>query len=159
MPMLERSPRKEWHGEHPGVKLPYPTPPPTVHSAEGVIPPLSSTSPPLVVDETLKNLCIEDTEMVADKTPTLPVTKSEPCTPYRTTSPSCRGTSISYATPPRPSYRTVRGLPSAYVSEEGSSEKSPGKHKSLRKKVSSLWGSLSLRSKKSREALKDLPFY
>lgn len=92
MSMLERAPRKEWHGEHPGVKIPDPTPPPTIRSAEGVIPPHSSPLSPVAVDEAFKNLCIKDTEMGADETPILPVTKSEPCTPYRTTSPSCRGT-------------------------------------------------------------------
>jgi hypothetical protein len=158
MSMLERAPRKEWHGEHTGLKIPNPTPPPTIRSAKGVVPPHSSPLSPMAVDEALKNLCVKDAEMGADETPIFPVTKSEPCTPYRTTSPSCRGTSISYVTPPRPPYRTVGGLPSTYVSEEGSSEKSTGKTKSLRKKVSSLW-CLSLRSRQSRAALKDLPFY
>jgi hypothetical protein len=62
--VLVRSPRKEWLGLHPGAKVAVPSPPPTEHSAEGVISPVTSEHP-LVDEQPLNNLC----------------TKSEPCTP------------------------------------------------------------------------------
>jgi hypothetical protein len=160
VPLPERSPRKEWHGEHPGAKLPYPTPPPTELSAEGVILPVTSARS-LVNDKPLTNLCISDATPIVDNCQPLTTTKSEPCTPCHQISSSSKGPSISYITPPRPPYRTVRGLPSAYVSENDLKcalpENSPEKPKSLKKRVSNLWGSL--RSKKSRDALKDLKYY
>jgi hypothetical protein len=170
--MLERSPRKEWLGEHPGARVAFPTPPSTEHSAEGVIPPITVEYAP-VNDEPLINLCIGDTPPVTTSTPTLAGTRSEPCTPcadgYRgvftkdletcilhVDGPSKR--SISYVTPPRPSCRSIRGWPSAFAPQnelkDNLSEKSP---RSLRKRVSTLF--TSLRSKRSRGALKDVKYY
>jgi hypothetical protein len=165
------SQRKKWLGEHPGARVAFPTPPSTVHSAEGVIPPITVDYVP-VDDEPLIDLCIEDASPVAISTPNRAGTKSEPCTPcaeghrsvvtkdletciLHVDGPTKR--SISYVTPPRPC-RSIRGWQSAFAPQndlrDDFSEKS---RRSLRKRVSTLF--TSLRSKRSRGALKDVKYY
>jgi len=78
--VLTRSPRKEWLGLHPGAKVAVPSPPPTEHSAEGVIPPVISEHP-LVDEQPLNNRCTQNTLPVGTTNPTIAGTKSELCTP------------------------------------------------------------------------------
>lgn len=170
--VLERSPRKEWFGEHPGAKWTIPTPPPTEHSAEGFTIKQSQGN-----DSPLTSLCLEHT-LSGTTASSIPLgTKSEPSTScadgyhdvltkdhetciLHVDAPNKR--TISYVTPPRlltryPSVRgySMHGSTSSYAHKNGLkdnlSEKSPRR---LRKKVSTLFKSL--RSRRSLGALKDV---
>jgi hypothetical protein len=170
-PVLGRSTRTEWFGEHPGAKLGIPTPPATEHSAEGVTIEQSPGN-----DSPLTSLCLEHTLSGNTANSTLLGTKSEPSTPcadgYRDVFTKDHETCIlhvdatnkrriSYVMPhhPLPGYPSIRGYSmrgsiSGYAPKNGLkdtlSEKRP---RSLRKKVSTLFSSL--RSRRSLGALKD----
>ncbi|PMD26523.1 hypothetical protein NA56DRAFT_654349 [Hyaloscypha hepaticicola] len=169
-PVLERSPRKEWFGEHPGVKWAIPTPPPTEYSAEGATIQQSPGN-----DSPLTSLCLEHS-LSGTTSNSIPLgTKSEPSCADACHDVLTKGhetfilhvdgpkkRTISYVTPPRllpryPSVRgySIRGSTSCYTHKNDLKddlfEKSP---RSLRKKVSTLFSSL--RSRRSLGALKDM---
>ncbi|PMD38996.1 hypothetical protein L207DRAFT_584390 [Hyaloscypha variabilis F] len=159
--VLRRSARKEWLESHTGSKIP----------TEGVIPP--AVPGKLTVNNKARTtMCIKDTLPVGPEISG--GTKSEPCTPHteryhdiRTRDieacvakvdvlgahadvPYSTKPMVTYCTPSRPSCRSAGGSPSAY-SPECDWKKSDGSQKSsrsLRKKVSSFFGSL--RSKRRR---------